>query len=250
MPYQLSRDGQLFGPYTLEDLQRYLATNNVLPGDLVKSESDPEWVTVAQLLDIGAAPLAGFSSPPAWESEPIANAIPAQPTRATCPFFPVSVPKFIVMSLCTLGLYHVYWAYKSWVRIRDESGEDLMPWARAFFIGIFNFSLFDRIQSHAAQAEVPTGWNPVVLGAGVLIFGAISRLPHGWGMLSLLSFIPYIPIVATIAKINEKLVPVTTESPNRRLTAVNIVWVVIGGIIVVLAIVGSVGEASGVLPSN
>ena len=38
MTYQVSRNGQLYGPYSLEDLQRYVATGNVLLTDLAKTE--------------------------------------------------------------------------------------------------------------------------------------------------------------------------------------------------------------------
>ena len=50
MHYQISRNGQEYGPYTLEDLQRYLTSGNVLPTDLAKGETMTEWVTVADLL--------------------------------------------------------------------------------------------------------------------------------------------------------------------------------------------------------
>ena len=54
MHYQISRNGQTYGPYTLEDLQRYVASGNVLPSDMAKSESMTDWVPVSQLL-AGAA---------------------------------------------------------------------------------------------------------------------------------------------------------------------------------------------------
>ena len=50
MLYQISRNGQMYGPYTLEDLRRYLASGNVLPTDLAKSETMSEWLPVAQIL--------------------------------------------------------------------------------------------------------------------------------------------------------------------------------------------------------
>ena len=67
MHYQVSRNGQMYGPYTLDDLQRYLASGNVLPTDLAKSDEMPEWVPVSTLL-AAPAPLAsptetGFSTP-------------------------------------------------------------------------------------------------------------------------------------------------------------------------------------------
>jgi GYF domain 2 len=50
MTYQVSRNGQMYGPYTLEDLQRYVASGNVLLTDLAKSEDMPDWLPVSQIL--------------------------------------------------------------------------------------------------------------------------------------------------------------------------------------------------------
>ena len=50
MLYHVSRNGQNYGPYTLEDLQRYVAAGNVLPTDLAKSDEMPDWVPVSQVL--------------------------------------------------------------------------------------------------------------------------------------------------------------------------------------------------------
>src|ERR1700727_1785892 len=56
MTYQVSRNGQMYGPYTLEDLQRYVASGNVLPTDLAKSETMPEWVHVAEFMGSSGGP--------------------------------------------------------------------------------------------------------------------------------------------------------------------------------------------------
>ena len=61
MHYQISRNGQMYGPYTLEDLQRYLASGNVLATDLAKSEEMADWLPVSQIL---AGPAATASSLP------------------------------------------------------------------------------------------------------------------------------------------------------------------------------------------
>ena len=42
MPYQVSREVQLYGPYTSDDLQRYVSSADVLPTDLAKSEDMPD----------------------------------------------------------------------------------------------------------------------------------------------------------------------------------------------------------------
>ena len=53
MLYHVTRNGQNYGPYTLEDLQRYVASGNVLSTDLAKSEEMAEWAPVSQILGGG-----------------------------------------------------------------------------------------------------------------------------------------------------------------------------------------------------
>lgn len=63
MHYQLTRNGQSYGPYTLDDLRRYLASGNVLPADLVKNDDMPEWMPVSQVLAGSASPGAESAMP-------------------------------------------------------------------------------------------------------------------------------------------------------------------------------------------
>jgi hypothetical protein len=66
MTYQVSRNGQMYGPYTLEDLQRYVASGNILGTDMAKSEEMPDWLPVAQILGIaGTAGTTSIPVPPA-----------------------------------------------------------------------------------------------------------------------------------------------------------------------------------------
>src|SRR6201996_689110 len=83
MTYQVSRNGQMYGPYTLEDLQRYVASGNILPTDMAKSEEMADWVPVAQFLSttppgtspLGAAATGGTGGIP----------VPAYATPSTYP---------------------------------------------------------------------------------------------------------------------------------------------------------------------
>ena len=68
MHYQISRNGQTYGPYTLEDLRRYLATGNVLPTDLTKSDEMPDWLPVSQVLDASPASAMPFGAPAAGDA--------------------------------------------------------------------------------------------------------------------------------------------------------------------------------------
>lgn len=63
MNYSISREGKEYGPYTLADLQRYVALGNILVTDLTRSEGMTEWVLVSQV--IGNIPLRALPSNPA-----------------------------------------------------------------------------------------------------------------------------------------------------------------------------------------
>jgi hypothetical protein len=64
MLYHVSRNGQTYGPYTLEDLQRYVASGNVLLTDLARSESMSEWLPVSQILGGSPSAFAPPQAPP------------------------------------------------------------------------------------------------------------------------------------------------------------------------------------------
>jgi GYF domain 2 len=64
MLYHVTRNGQNYGPYTLEDLQRYVASGNVLPTDLAKSDEMAEWAPVAQVLGSSIVPAAPILAAP------------------------------------------------------------------------------------------------------------------------------------------------------------------------------------------
>ena len=87
MHYQISRAGQTYGPYTLDDLRRYLGTGNVLPTDLAKSDEMAEWMPVSQLLTAAPAynaPAPGVSQQPAYSGQ--AFAIATGPALAGSPY--------------------------------------------------------------------------------------------------------------------------------------------------------------------
>jgi hypothetical protein len=64
MKYYIRRDLNEYGPYTLADLQRYVAQGNISPSDLTRSEGMTDWVPVGEV--IGNIPaLQGFGGPAA-----------------------------------------------------------------------------------------------------------------------------------------------------------------------------------------
>jgi hypothetical protein len=158
------------------------------------------------------------------------------------PFFAVATHKFLVMSAVTLGIYPYYWMYKQWVRIQRQSGEVISPFWRAFFGALWSFSLFKRVRSRSRAEALTVNWNPVLLGIGFLVVNVLWRLPDPWWLISLFGFVLLVPVQQTIEQLNARYAHALL--PNRRYTGLNIVAIVIGGIVFVLAIVGTLMPAA------
>jgi GYF domain 2 len=72
MHYHVSRGGQTYGPYTLADLQRYVASGHILLSDLAKSEEMGDWIPVGQILSAPAPEDAAATPSPEFQPEPTA----------------------------------------------------------------------------------------------------------------------------------------------------------------------------------
>ena len=70
--FSISRNGQTYGPYSLDELQRYVASGHILVSDQAQAEGTSEWLTVAQLL-----PATQTHAAPGFMPQPIPGAPPA-----------------------------------------------------------------------------------------------------------------------------------------------------------------------------
>jgi len=84
MNYYVSRGGQQYGPYSLADLQKYVAAGNILPNDLARSEGMSQWVPVSEILGNLAAQQPA-PQPPAQPPQPQQPAYPQQPQQPSYP---------------------------------------------------------------------------------------------------------------------------------------------------------------------
>jgi hypothetical protein len=160
----------------------------------------------------------------------------ANATGVPLPFFEVGLGKFVAMSVVTLGLYDLYWAYQQWTRIKARTGESLSPGGRAFFAHLWGFSLFERVRSDASAEGINAGWSSGALGTVYLIMGALWRLPDPWWVVSMLSFLPLIPVVQTISALHDKREP--NRDRNSSFSGANVGGLVIGGGVLFLVLIG------------
>lgn len=158
------------------------------------------------------------------------------------PFFPVATHKFVVLSLCTLGLYDIYWAYQNWRRIKERTSEDLSPFWRAFWAPLWCFSLFGRIRKQARKESNDVRWSPGLLGTLYLVLSFAWRLPDPLWLLSYGSFVPLIAVVQTTQQINSSVA--ASENVNSSYSGANILTIILGGLIFVLAVAGTLFPAA------
>lgn len=166
-------------------------------------------------------------------------AVPGLSTRVETrhQLFPVAPHKFVVLSVCTLNLYTIYWCYQNWRRIRERTGEQLSPFWRAVFAPFWVFSLFQRIAGQAAERGVSVIWSPTFLGLGYLFVCLAGTFPDPWWLVSLAGFIPFLPVVQTIQQLTQR--DDATETRNESYSGANVAAILIGGLIVLLAVAGT-----------
>lgn len=172
-------------------------------------------------------------APPAARVADIENAEAAQPA----PFFAVSVFKLTVMSLCTMGLYEVYWFYRNWKLIRERDGSPIMPFWRAFFGVFFCYACFAKIREFGESRNVSGSLAAGPLTTGWIVCTLTWRLPDPYGLISLLAFVFVLPVQSYVNRLNGLEAP--QHERNARFNAWNWLGIVLGGAVLVLALIGT-----------
>jgi hypothetical protein len=151
-------------------------------------------------------------------------------------FFSVSITKLVVLSLCTFGLYPIYWFYKHWKCVRNHEMTPLSPFWRAVLTNIYCYALFRRVIERVGGYEVPS------LFAGPLTVGWIVttllwKLPDPYWLVSLCAFLFLIPVQVLANRVNRQHVP--TLKPDNMFGVWQIVTIVVGGLLLIFGVVGT-----------
>ncbi|MGN8224630.1 hypothetical protein [Gracilimonas sp. BCB1] len=149
-------------------------------------------------------------------------------------FFSVSNFKLVLMSICTFGIYELYWFYKNWELIKKRWAQNIMPFWRAFFAPIWAYSCFEEIKNSAIQNRLSYSLPTVFLAIGYFIIQALWRLPDPYWLLSFLSFVFIIPANNVALRVNEGVNP--SFENNSSFSGTNITAIVIGGLLFVLGL--------------
>lgn len=171
-------------------------------------------------------------------SPPTTEVADVQPVRTQQPpFFAVSLPKLAVLSLCTLGLYELYWFYKNWQIIRDREQSNIAPALRAFFAVIFCYACLARIRDHGEELGVKPSLAAGAYAMGWILTTVLWKLPDPYWLISMAAVAFLLPVQAYANRVNAAAAP--GHDCNSRFTASSWITTVVGGAFLFLAVVGT-----------
>lgn len=130
MNYFIKRDLNEYGPYSLAELQKYVASGNIVLTDLCRSEGMQDWVPVSQV--IGTIPVPQQAPTPPAGTFGAAPGNFAQPS----PYPPPPSLHWIVvllLAIVTCGLFAWVWAIIEavWVQKVEPASKSLIYWGSA-----------------------------------------------------------------------------------------------------------------------
>lgn len=145
MNYFVKRDLQEYGPYTLAELQRYVASGNVLLTDLCRSEGMSDWVPVSQVIGNIPVPAAAPAPTPAAVAAAAAAQYPAPPN--------LHWAIVLLLALVTCGLFLWVWAIveANWVRKVQPASKGMILWSFAMLLSIMQ-AVLSASQDETAKA--------------------------------------------------------------------------------------------------
>jgi hypothetical protein len=152
-------------------------------------------------------------------------------------FFAVSPLKLVVMSTVTFGIYQLFWFYKNWKLVKKRTERDIMPFWRAFFGVLFCYSFFCEVQDETASRGISFPSHPALLAACWIVLAIMWRLPDPYWFICLLSPLVLVPVQNTTNRLNAVVAP--SHDRNARFSGWNIAGVVIGVILIVLCVIGT-----------
>lgn len=192
MTFFLMRGNDRYGPYTLADLQRYVASGNISPMDIVFREDDATRIQVSDLLSTDAA----VTSP----TPPLTNSgfgqFDADPRLSRSPFrtepaLPSGIPAppaldwwlVLIFATFTCGLFGLIWLFfqARWLKRLDPSSNTILFLALyigtsvvVFPLAIGSMFLGGEIGEPSETASVMFGILYLVLGLASMILALVS----------------------------------------------------------------------------
>lgn len=170
--------------------------------------------------------------------EPLAPNIPPYP-------YIISLKKLIILSITTLGIYELIWFYKHFRSFKIETNWSIKPWSwfLSVFSGITAYALFRRVLEASRELDKTNKLPAAGLAVAFLLLGCLWKLPDPYWWISIFTFLPLVPVQKAINSYWETKYPGRIVRSN--FGTKNIVWSILGSILLILSIFGSFYTAYG-----
>ncbi|HKF23447.1 MAG TPA: DUF4339 domain-containing protein [Candidatus Angelobacter sp.] len=167
MKYYIQRGVNEYGPYTLAELQRYVAQGNIAMSDLARSEGMTDWVPVSQVLGDIPIPVTAPTVPAAGGT--VYGG--ASPYGTAAPVVAGPVPTDFHWALVLLITLVCYWFAVIWLFVEASFIKKIAPQSKGILLLAFAFAgAFVGLLTLAIAGEMDHGnSSPVASMVGLLI---------------------------------------------------------------------------------
>jgi GYF domain 2 len=158
MNYFITRDGQQYGPYSLADLQRYVASGEILLTDLARSEGMSEPLPVSQIIGNIPVPQAQISGSPL-----INTAIYPDPPN-------LHWGLVLLFSILSCGMFSAVWnlVQAAWMKkVAPQSTALYFYIAGICVLAAIFFTSFEAAHTHSSNS---------IPGAMNLVYGILTLI--------------------------------------------------------------------------
>lgn len=172
-------------------------------------------------------------------------------------FYVVSPTKFTLLFFFTTSAYLLYWFYAHWRAWKISTGGRQLPVLRGLFNIFFTYSLFRHIRERLVARQIAYNWSPALLALIYIVFKLsdifIDFLSQAGGtlylgMLNIVSLL-LLPLIYFPVLIAQKAANMAEGDPegssNSRLTWLNLLWILLGGLIWLLILGGVLADILG-----
>lgn len=159
-------------------------------------------------------------------------------------FYGVSLNKFSVLFIATMGMYSIYWFYAHWRQIRAANGERLWPVPRAIFNIFFVHSLFRQIETRLQATGHDIRWSPTSLATAYVVLALLGLVSgrdalQPWGdIFDILLLVPYLLILRKAQRLANLADGDPEGQQNANYSVWNLLWIVLGSAIWVITLIG------------
>jgi hypothetical protein len=105
----------------------------------------------------------------------------------------INLNKFIILSIMTLGLYEIWWVYKSWRFFQFKEETNILPTIRTIFNIIYLIPLLNKILKFSKSLGYKSNYYSVLLYIGYFLVGFLCYLSVPLLFVSLFKFVFLIP---------------------------------------------------------